>query len=143
MGHDKLKKWKKGSLTIEAVYLLPFLFLCIFVLLVLLLCLHDRCTLTAAAAELAGKGEQQKYRAAERLENELYLGGVEAAKERLILMQPEEIEASVGKNQVWVYFEMSTPMLGGIRMQAEEQAARRNPCDEIQRFRKGKEAAGV
>lgn len=142
MEHDKLKKWKKGSLTIEAAYLLPFLFLCIFVLLVLLLCLHDRCVLTAAAAELAGKGEQQKYRGAEQLENELYLGGVEAAGERMILMQPEEIEASVGRSQVLVYFEMSTPLLGGIRMQAEEQAVRRNPCDELRKRRK-KEAAGI
>ena len=59
---------KKGSLTVEASMLIPFLILIIFAFLCLTLYLHDRSVLSSGAAELAGKGAAEKYRDEKELE---------------------------------------------------------------------------
>lgn len=53
-------RWRRGSFTVEASILMPFLILIVFVMVCLGLFWHDRSVLASCAAELAGKGAARK-----------------------------------------------------------------------------------
>ena len=52
------RRLTRGSFTVEASMLIPFIILVLFVFLCLCLYLHDRSVLSSCAAELAGKIER-------------------------------------------------------------------------------------
>ena len=81
------KRLQKGSFTVEASMLLPFLIFIIFAFFCLCLYLHDRSVLSSCAAELAGKGAAEKYRSEKELESWLQGQAVGLAKGKLLCLR--------------------------------------------------------
>lgn len=136
------KTWKKGSFTVEASLLLPFLIWIIFVLLCLGLFWHDRSVLSACAAELAGKGAARKYETDAHLESWLTGEASGLAEGRLYLLRVTEVSAKVTAGKVTVIYAGSSPLLGGLETREQESALRRNPVSFIRKSRLLEEIAG-
>lgn len=129
-------EWKRGSFTVEASLLLPFLIFIIFAFFILSLYLHDRSVLASCAAELAGKGALRKYETEEHLEGWLAGQARGLAEEKLLLLELREASAEVTGNTVSVCYEGYTSLLGGLRAREEETAKRLNPVNFIRNSRR-------
>lgn len=128
-------KWKKGSFTVEASFLMPFLILLIFVMLCLGLFWHDRSVLASCAAELAGKGASRKYETESQLESWLRTEAAGLAEGRLYLLRLTEASAEVTGDKVTVRYAGRTPLLGGLETREQESAQRHNPVSALRKSR--------
>lgn len=106
--------WKRGSFTVEASILMPFLMWIIFVMLCLGLFWHDRSVLSACASELAGKGAARKYETEAHLESWLSTEASALVEDRLYLLKVTDITVKVTAEQVTVAYAGSSPVLGGL-----------------------------
>lgn len=129
------KRLRKGSFTVEASMLLPFLILIIFAFLCLCLYLHDRSVLSSCAAELAGKGAAKKYQSEKELEVWLQGQAEGLAKGKLLCLREVNATVKVTKQTVAVSYAGSTSLLGGLTVREEEQAARLNPTTRVRGIR--------
>ena len=134
--------WKRGSFTVEASILMPFLVWIIFVMLCLGLFWHDRSVLSACASELAGKGAARKYETEAHLESLLSTEASALAEDRLYLLKVTDITVKVTAGKVTVAYAGSSPVLGGLQTKEQEQAGRKNPVDLLRKTRLLKELAG-
>lgn len=128
-------KWKKGSFTVEASLIMPFLILLIFVMLCLGLFWHDRSVLASCAAELAGKGASRKYETESQLESWLRTEAAGLAEGRLYLLRLTEASAEVTGDKVTVRYAGRTPLLGGLETREQESAQRHNPVSALRKSR--------
>lgn len=128
-------KWKKGSFTVEASLIMPFLILLIFVMLCLGLFWHDRSVLASCAAELAGKGASRKYETEAQLESWLRTEAAGLAEGRLYLLRLTEASAEVNGDKVTVRYAGCTPLLGGLETREQESAQRHNPVSALRKSR--------
>ena len=128
-------RWKKGSFTVEASLIMPFLILLIFVMLCLGLFWHDRSVLASCAAELAGKGASRKYETEAQLENWLRTEAAGLAEGRLYLLRLTEASAEVTGDKVTVRYAGRTPLLGGLETREQESAQRHNPVRSLRKSR--------
>jgi len=128
-------KWKKGSFTVEASLIMPFLILLIFVMLCLGLFWHDRSVLASCAAELAGKGASRKYETESHLESWLRTEAAGLAEGRLYLLQLTEASAEVTRDKVTVRYAGRTPLLGGLETREQESAQRHDPVSALRKSR--------
>lgn len=126
-------KYKKGSVTVEASILIPFLIFLIFMFVCLGLFLHDRSVLSACASELAGKGAARKYETEAHLEAWLLEQAQGLAEERLLLLRGVETSVAVTEDTVTVCCMGSTSVLGGLKAREQETAKRLRPVRVIQR----------
>ncbi len=126
---------RKGSFTVEASMLLPFLILTIFTFLCLCLYLHDRSVLSSCAAELAGKGAAEKYQNEKELEIWLQGQANGLARGKLLCLREVETSIKVTKQTVTVSYTGSTSLLGGLTVREEEQAVRLNPTMKLRSAR--------
>ena len=131
--------WKKGSFTVEASLLLPFLVFVVFVFFVLSLYLHDRSVLASSAVELAGKGAHKKYETEEHLESWLAGQAMGLADEKLLLLRLTEAGAEVTGSSVTVFYRGSTSLLGGLEAEEEGTGKRLNPVNFIRKGRRLKD----
>lgn len=129
------KRLRKGSFTVEASMLIPFLILIIFIFICLSLYLHDRSVLSSCAAELAGKGASEKYRSEKELESWLQGQAAGLAKGKLLCLRDVEVSVKVTKQMVTVSYAGSTSLLGGLAVREEEQAIRLNPTTRLRSVR--------
>ena len=136
------KNWKKGSFTVEASILLPFLIWIIFVFLCLGLFWHDRSVLSSCSAEMAGKGAARKYETEAHLESWLTGEARGLSEGRLYLLKLTEATAKVTTGKVTVCYAGSSPLLGGLETREQESAMRQNPVNFIRKTRLLKEVTG-
>ncbi len=129
------KRLQKGSFTVEASMLLPFLIFIIFAFFCLCLYLHDRSVLSSCAAELAGKGAAEKYRSEKELESWLQGQAVGLAKGKLLCLRDLKASVKVTRKIVMVNYTGSTSLLGGLKVKEEEQAVRLNPTVRLRSHR--------
>lgn len=129
------KRLRKGSFTVEASMLLPFLILIIFAFLCLCLYLHDRSVLSSCASELAGKGAAKKYQSEKELETWLQGQAEGLTKGKLLCLREVNATVKVTKQTVVVSYVGSTSLLGGLTVREEEQAARLNPTTRVRSIR--------
>ena len=129
------EKLKKGSFTVEASMLIPFLILILFVFLCLCLYLHDRSVLSSCAAELAGKGAAEKYQTEKELEAWLQGQAAGLARGKLLCLRETEAAVKVTKQKITVSYMGRTGLLGGLTAKEEEQAARLNPTKRLRSIR--------
>lgn len=129
------KKMKKGSLTVEASMLIPFLILIIFAFLCLTLYLHDRSVLSSCAAELAGKGAAEKYRDEKELEAWLKGQAFELARGKLFCLKDTEASVKVTKQKITVSYTGRSSLLGGLSVKEEGEAVRLNPTKRLRSIR--------
>lgn len=129
------KRLQKGSFTVEASMLLPFLIFIIFAFFCLCLYLHDRSVLSSCAAELAGKGAAEKYRSEKELESWLQGQAVGLAKGKLLCLRDLKASVKVTQKIVTVNYTGSTSLLGGLKVKEEEQAVRLNPTVRLRSHR--------
>ncbi len=122
---------KKGSITVEASFLLPFLIFVICMLFTLCMYLHDKSFLTSCAAELAGKGAMEKYKTKEELEALLREQAAGIAEGRLLTLKEFELCVTVTEQSVTVAYTGRTELLGGLDLQAQQTAKRLDPVDFI------------
>lgn len=134
--------WKRGSFTVEASILMPFLMWIIFVMLCLGLFWHDRSVLSACASELAGKGAARKYETEAHLESWLSTEASALVEDRLYLLKVTDITVKVTAEQVTVAYAGSSPVLGGLQTKEQEKAGRKNPVNLLLKTRLLKELAG-
>ena len=134
--------WKRGSFTVEASILMPFLVWIIFVMLCLGLFWHDRSVLSACASELAGKGAARKYETEAHLESWLSAEASVLVEDRLYLLKVTDITVKATAGKVMVAYAGSSPVLGGLQTKEQEQAGRKNPVDLLRKTRLLKELAG-
>ena len=125
--------WKRGSFTVEASILMPFLMWIIFVMLCLGLFWHDRSVLSACASELAGKGAARKYETEAHLESWLSTEASALVEDRLYLLKVTDIT---------VAYAGSSPVLGGLQTKEQEKSGRKNPVNLLRKTRLLKELAG-
>lgn len=137
------KRLRKGSFTVEASILLPFLVLVIFAFLCLCLYLHDRSVLSSCAAELAGKGAAEKYRSEKELESWLQGQAAGLARGKLLCLRDLETSVKVTQKTVTVSYTGSTSLLGGLKVKEEEQAVRLNPTIKLRSVREIKRIGTV
>jgi len=124
-------RMKRGSLTVEASLLIPFLLFLIFAVLSLSLYLHDRSVLASCAAEAAGKGAQKKYVNEEDLEAWLTGEARGLASGRLLALKEFEVEADVTRQAVTITYSGRTELLGGLEIRGQETAKRLKPVEFI------------
>ena len=135
-----MSRWmRKGSLAVEASFVMPFLVLIVFVCICLGLYLHDRSVLASCAAEMAGKGAAQKYQTEEALEIRLTEQAQALAAERLLVCRELKTEVEVTGQSVTVCYTGYTPLLSGLEFREEETAKRLNPARFLRKSRKWKE----
>ena len=127
------KRMQKGSLTVEASVLIPFLIFVVFVFICLCHYLHDRSVLSSCAAELSGKGAAGKYQSEKELEAWLLGQAAGLARGKLLALRELEVSVKVTKQKVVVAYEGYTSLLGGLRVREQEEARRMNPAAEIRR----------
>lgn len=127
------KQLRKGSLTVEASILIPFLTFLVFVFICLCLYLHDRSVLSSCAAELSGKGAAGKYQSEKELEAWLLRQAPGLARGKLLALGELEVSVKVTKQKVAVTYEGYTGLLGGLKVREQEEARRMNPTAEIRR----------
>lgn len=127
------KQLRRGSLTVEASILVPFLVFVVFVFICLCLCLHDRSVLSSCAAELSGKGAAGKYQSEKELEAWLSGQAAGLAKGKLLVMQDLEVSVKVTKQKVVVVYQGYSSLLGGLKVREQEEAWRMNPTAEIRK----------
>ena len=132
------EKLKKGSFTVEASMLIPFLILILFVFLCLCLYLHDRSVLSSCAAELAGKGAAEKDQTEKELEAWLQGQAAGLARGKLLCLRETEAAVKVTKQKITVSYMGRTGLLGGLTAKEEEQAARLNPTKRLRSIREVK-----
>lgn len=132
----KKEAWIRGSYTVEAALLIPLLTGVIFMFLILSLYMHDRSVLAACAAELAGKGALKKYETEEHLENWLTGQAEGLADGKLLLLKLTAVSAEVTQNSITVFYEGSSPLLGGLKTREEETARRLNPVNYMRNCRR-------
>lgn len=132
------RRLRKGSFTVEASMLIPFLVLIIFAFLCLCLYLHDRSVLSSCAAELAGKGAAEKYQSEKELETWLQGQANGLARGRLLCLQELEASVKVTKQTITVSYTGSTRLLGGLTIREEERAVRLNPTMKLRNNREFK-----
>lgn len=130
------KALRKGSFTVEASMLVPFLILLVFVFICLCLYLHDRSALASCAAELAGKGAARKYLSEKELEGWLEGQAEGLAKGKLLALRELEISVKVTRQKVVVSCGGRSSLLGGMEIQEQEEAERINPAVRIRGGRK-------
>lgn len=133
-------KLRKGSFTVEASMLLPFLLLVVFAFICLCLYLHDRSVLSSCAAELAGKGAAKKYQSEKELETWLTGEAAGLAKGKLLCIREVEASVKVTRQTVTVSYTGGTSLLGGLTIREEEQAVRLNPATKLRSIRELKRA---
>jgi len=121
------EKLKKGSFTVEASMLIPFLILILFVFLCLCLYLHDRSVLSSCAAELAGKGAAEKYQTEKELEAWLQGQAAGLARGKLLCLKDTEASVKVTKQKITVSYTGRSSLLGGLSVKEEGEAVRLNP----------------
>lgn len=126
-----IKNWKKGSFTVEASILIPFLIMIIFVFICLCLFLHDRSVLAACASEMAGKGAAQKYETTDHLEAWVLEEAGNLVEGRLFLFSDVEASVEVTDDELSVSYTGSSALLRGISTTETETASRVNPVDSI------------
>ena len=129
------KKMKKGSLTVEASMLIPFLILIIFAFLCLTLYLHDRSVLSSCAAELAGKGAAEKYRDEKELEAWLKGQAFGLARGKLLCLKDTGASVKVTKQKITVSYTGRSSLLGGLSVKEEGEAVRLNPAKRLRSIR--------
>lgn len=110
------RRCSRGSVTVEASFLIPFLLMITGALICLTLYLHDRSLLAACASELAGKGAQEKYKSDEGLEQWLTAEGRGLAEGRLLALRECSVEVQVTKLAVTVTFQGETALMGGLEI---------------------------
>lgn len=135
------KTLRKGSFTVEASMLLPFIIFIIFAFICLSIYLHDRSVLSSCAGELAGKGAMEKYRSEKELEAWLQGQAIGMAKGKLLCLRELEASVRVTRQTVTVSYTGSTSLLGGLSVREEEQAVRLNPTIRLRRIRELKRLA--
>lgn len=129
------RRLTRGSFTVEASMLIPFIVLILFVFLCLCLYLHDRSVLSSCAAELAGKGAAEKYRSEKKLEEWLRRQAPGLAGGKLLCLRETQAAVKVTKQRIIVSYTGQTSLLGGLKAKEEEQAIRLNPTKRLRSIR--------
>ncbi len=129
------RKGKKGSFTVEASLIFPFICFLLAVFVQTVLYLHDTSIFVSAAYEAAQKSAA--WRNSSQREMELFAEKeVKALLEnRRLACSSYRVEAQVTAEKVQVRIEGSTDFLQGISFSAEKEALRINPVDSL-RMRK-------
>lgn len=127
--------WRRAGFTVEASFLLPFLWFIIFTLVCLGLYLHDRSVLSASAAELAGKGAALKYQSSGELKEQLVKQGSDLVQGRLLSLQSVQVQAEVTERRITVRYTGKTGLLGGLEICEEETAERLEPVSFLRKSR--------
>lgn len=128
----------RGSFTVEASFILPFICFLLAVLLQTILYLHDTSVFASAAYEAAQKAAElkdtkTKERAAFAREQALML----LEKKRLACKELEvEAWASTGKVQVCI--RGYTGFFGGISLEAKKEVLYTNPVEYLRNIKKAK-----
>lgn len=121
----------KGSFTVEAALIMPFVLGSMFLMICLCLYLHDRSILASAAAECAGKTASEKYCEEQGLEarakGQLY-GLVET---RLLVVKSLQATAAVTDNEVTISYSGQIRLLGGLMVTGVQSAKRVSPVTRI------------
>ena len=113
-------RWRRGSFTVEASILMPFLILIVFVMVCLGLFWHDRSVLASCAAELAGKGAARKYETDAHLESWLTTEAAGLVEGRLYLLRVTERGAKISWGKITVTYTGYSPLLGGLKTREQE-----------------------
>jgi Flp pilus assembly protein TadG len=121
------KRLRKGSFTVEASFIIPLLLLVIAGLICLCLYLHDRSVLASCAAELAGKGANQKYKSEAEIKDWLTGEAQGLVAGRLLALKKYVVSVEVTKGAVVVTYTGNTDLLGGLEVCEREEAKRLNP----------------
>lgn len=140
------KEWTKinvrdkyrGSFTVEASLILPFLCFLLAVLLQTALYLHDVSIFVSAAYEAASKGAELKY--ADKGQREAF-AQEQAGKlltGKCLACRVSSIEAHAASDRVQVKLTGSTGFLGGLTLEAEKEALCINPVDFLKNVEKGR-----
>ena len=134
-------RWRRGSFTVEASILMPFLILIVFVMVCLGLFWHDRSVLASCAAELAGKGAARKYETDAPLESWLTTEAAGLVEGRLYLLSVTDRGAKISWGKITVTYTGYSPLLGGLKTREQESASRHNPVSTLRKSRQIKELA--
>lgn len=113
--------------------LVPFLIFIVFVFICLSMYLHDRSVLSSCAAELSGKGAAEKYRSEKELETWLDRQAAGLARGRLLVLRDPEISVKVTSQKIVVCCNGYSSLLGGLKVQEQQEARRMNPAEKIRR----------
>ena len=128
----------RGSFTVEASLILPFVCFLLAVLLQTMLYLHDVSLFASAAYEAAGKGaelqdaDSGQREAHAREQAEKLLAG------RRLACTVSHAEVHTGSGRVRVKLTGSTGFLGGFTLQAEKEVMCINPVDFLRNVEKGR-----
>ncbi len=134
--------WRRGSFTVEASILLPFMILILFAMLCLGLFWHDRSVLASCAAELAGKGAARKYETDAHLESWLRTEAEGLVEGRLYLLQVTESDVEISRGSITVTYTGFGSILGGLKTREQESAVQHNPVSTLRKSRIIKEVSG-
>ncbi len=132
------RDFRRGSFTVEASFILPFVCFLLAVLLQAILYLHDASVFASTAYEAAQKAAELKDTSAKER-------AAFAREQAFLLLDKKrlackgcEVEASATSGRVQVCIRGSTGFFGGLSLEAKKEVLYTNPVDFLRSIKKTK-----